>query len=361
VFQFCILCRHQVRSSISTPDADSAQTANPVYFSLSQATKKDAWLQALCALGEREFADHVHGDLPRWRRALESLPTVPVLAGLEGSTPVLGHPVSVPVGAEKKDFGEDETIAGVAALREALMELHPWRKGPLQLGGLYIDTEWRSDWKWDRLSQSITMRGCRVLDIGCGNGYYGWRMLGAGAALVVGIDPTLVYVMQWLACRHFAGDHPNYVLPLRLDQLPAGEASFDRVFSMGVLYHRRDHLAHLRRVRELLAPGGIAVIETLVLPRKRAHDILIPAGRYARMRNVWAVPGTAIVEQWMIDAGLESPQLIDYSRTTVREQRTTAWMRFESLDKALDPSNPDLTIEDHPAPRRAIWLVRRPD
>jgi len=147
---------------------------------------------------------------------------------------------------------------------------------------------------------------------------------------------------------------------LRLDQLPAGEASFDRVFSMGVLYHRRDHLTHLRRVRELLDPGGMAVIETLVLPRNRAHDLLIPSGRYARMRNVWAVPGIAVVEQWMIDAGLESPALIDCSRTTVREQRTTAWMRFESLDKALDPSNPDLTIEGHPAPRRAIWLARRP-
>ncbi len=57
---------------------------------------------------------------------------------------------------------------------------------------------------------------------------------------MVGIDPTLVFVMQWLACRHFSGDIPNYVLPLG-DRGAAGQpVEWDTVFSMGVLYHRKD-------------------------------------------------------------------------------------------------------------------------
>ena len=37
-------------------------------------------------------------------------------------------------------------------LETALRVLHPWRKGPYSLFGVNIDTEWRSDFKWDRLA-----------------------------------------------------------------------------------------------------------------------------------------------------------------------------------------------------------------
>ena len=161
-------------------------------------------------------------------------------------------------------------VDDIAGLRETLMAFHPWRKGPLELGGVAIDTEWRSDWKWERVRGHVDLRGARVLDIGCGNGYFGWRMLAEGAKLVVGIDPTLVFVMQWLACRNFAGSLPNYVLPLGIEDLPRGEPAFDAVFSMGVLYHRRDPLQHLQQIRTLLKPGGTLMLETLVWPEGAA-------------------------------------------------------------------------------------------
>src|SRR5210317_1969272 len=31
-----------------------------------------------------------------------------------------------------------------------LQTLHPWRKGPFSAFGVHIDTEWRSDFKWQR-------------------------------------------------------------------------------------------------------------------------------------------------------------------------------------------------------------------
>jgi tRNA (mo5U34)-methyltransferase len=47
-------------------------------------------------------------------------------------------------------------------------------------------------------------------------------------------------------------------------------------------------------------------------------------------------------------------QLADESRTTIEEQRTTAWMPYESLAESLDPHDPSLTVEGLPAPTRVV-------
>ena len=302
----------------------------------------NAWLAELARLSEERLAGHPHGDLPRWRAALESLPEVSQEHDLDRPAPRLGGSANDP-----------------ESLQRTLMALHPWRKGPLHLGGVQIETEWRSDWKWARVAPHIDLAGHRVLDIGCGNGYFGLRMLGAGARLVAGIDPTLLFVMQHLACRHFSGDIPNYVLPLGIEDLPDAPAGLDTVFSMGVLYHRRDPVHHLQRIYALLKSGGTLVLETLVLPQSRSGDLLVPEGRYARMRNVWAVPGLRRLVQWVGEAGFVDAEVVDVTSTTTKEQRSTAWMTFESLEQALDPENSSLTIEGLPAPVRTVIIARR--
>jgi tRNA (mo5U34)-methyltransferase len=298
------------------------------------------WLSPLLDRSDELLENARHGDLPRWLAALRGLPeTDPFFDGGQAA-PVLGRPV-----------------ADGDALTDLLMELHPWRKGPLIVGGVTIDTEWRSDWKWDRIADCIDLSGHEVLDIGCGNGYFGWRMLGAGASCVVGLDPTLVFVMQWLACRHFCPDQPNFVLPLGAEDLPDGGGGFDTVFSMGVLYHRKDPVAHLRRLAGMARSGGQVVLETLVLD-SGGDEVLVPEGRYARMRNVHAVPSVKRLKRWMLDAGLAGAEVLDVSPTTTEEQRSTDWMRFESLAQCLDPSDSCLTVEGHPAPARCAILCR---
>lgn len=314
-----------------------------VYADLRRCWPENPWLQRVCDQAEDRLQGHPHGDLPRWRAALSALPA---------SRPVIqadADPVSL--GA---------AVADREALREILLRLHPWRKGPLRLGGVTIDTEWRSDWKWARVAPHVNLQGARVLDVGCGNGYYGWRMLGAGAGLVVGVDPTLVFVMQWLASRHFAGAGPNFVLPLSDEDLPPGRPGFDAVFSMGVLYHRRDRAPHLAALRRCLRAGGQLVLESLVLPAGREDELLEPGGRYARMPNVHAIPGTARLQQWVTAAGFDDVRVVDVSATTPLEQRRTDWMRFESLAESLDPENPQRTAEGFPAPVRAVVVARRP-
>lgn len=282
-----------------------------------------------------------HGDFPRWQAALAALPS------LTAASSSLGDTVSVtgPITTELQN-----------ALREALMLLHPWRKGPFNLFGVDIDCEWRSDWKWQRVAPHLeSLANHRVLDVGCGNGYFGWRMLGAGAALVAGVDPTLVFCMQHLAIRRYLNDPRNQVIPLKFEDLP--KAQFDSVFSMGVVYHRRNPASHVKRLFEFTAPGGQVIVESLVV---RDATSLKPAARYARMRNVSVIPSTDRLCRWLIEAGFVDVALVDVTRTSLAEQRSTMWMRFESLEEALDPDNRELTVEGLPAPVRALVIGRRP-
>ncbi len=104
-----------------------------------------------------------HGDLPRWMAAVNALPAL------------------VPTTIELKDrFALDSLCSDAERqqLRTALQGLIPWRKGPFHLFDVHVDTEWRSDWKWDRVSPHLDLTNKRILDVGCGNGYYMWRMLG---------------------------------------------------------------------------------------------------------------------------------------------------------------------------------------
>ena len=86
-----------------------------------------------------------------------------------------------------------------------------------------------------------------------------------------------------------------------------------------------------------------------------------PPGRYARMRNVWLLPTVSQLVRWLEETGYDDIAVIDTAVTTTSEQRSTNWMTFESLREALDPENPDLTVEGWPAPRRVIVTASAPD
>jgi tRNA (mo5U34)-methyltransferase len=326
------------------------------FFTLLSATRAGAWVPHLRRLGAERLRPERHGDLSAWLAALGSLPRI------APASVTLGRPCVGAAARQTPDAGAR------ARLRAALEALHPWRKGPFCLHGIEIDAEWRSDWKWARLAPHLApLLGRLVLDVGAGNGYYGYRALGAGAALVLGIDPTLRFVMQFLALDALIADPRLGVLPLADIDLPVGcrdsSGPFDTVLSMGVLHHRRDAAAHLDILRRALRPGGELVLETLVLdgasPGPGPDAVLRPRGRYARMRNVHAIPGAAVLGDWVGAAGFRHIRIVDTARTTPAEQRSTAWMRFESLAQCLDPADPSRTVEGHPAPTRALLLAER--
>lgn len=300
-----------------------------------------SWVIELGSLLRERLSDSAHGDVGRWQAALENLPPV-----------------------DKSRFRMDNGAIAVGAgpltgdavptTRDALLDLSPWRKGPFNVCGIVIDAEWRSDLKWNRLKGAIApLNGRNVLDVGCGNGYYSLHMRDAGARYVLGIDPTLTHIMQFLAICHFMLDEPVCLLPLRLRELPGNSRAFDTTFSMGVLYHQRSPVDHLRQLNGTLRHGGQLVLETLYVTGEDSYA-LAPASRYARMRNVWHLPTIAELAMWLRRSGFDDIEVCDESVTTTDEQRSTEWMSFESLREALDPHDSTRTVEGLPAPQRVV-------
>ncbi len=298
------------------------------------------WGHDLEAIGRDFLKTNPHGRTQIWLDTIQSFPNLDI-----AQRDLNSKAITV---ATNQNFDQP-------ALEDKLKSMFPWRKGPFNIHNIYIDTEWRSDLKWDRLADKISpLTDRNVLDIGCGSGYHMWRMLGAGARCTIGIDPMRLFVAQFQALRHFIGkDLPICILPTGIEELPFHTPAFDTIFSMGVLYHRRDPVAHIEQLKSLLATGGELVLETLIIEEDKPAT-LQPEGRYAKMRNVYDIPSIPLLTDWIASAGMKDIRVIDISPTTEDEQRTTNWMPFESLKDFLDPVDSTKTIEGHPAPVRAV-------
>ncbi|MBE3667409.1 tRNA 5-methoxyuridine(34)/uridine 5-oxyacetic acid(34) synthase CmoB [Vibrio navarrensis] len=316
------------------------------YQLIAQDTRLQPWLNVL-PQQLTDWQNAEHGDFDRWLRALNKISAdTPDNIDIKQSVTISNHQ-PMPIGELKK-------------LESLLRTFHPWRKGPYHVHGIHIDTEWRSDWKWDRVLPHISpLKNRSVLDVGCGNGYHMWRMLGEGARLCVGIDPSHLFLIQFEAIRKLmGGDQRAHLLPLGIEQLPKLQA-FDTVFSMGVLYHRRSPLDHLIQLKDQLVSGGELILETLVIEGDE-NAVLVPKERYAQMRNVYFFPSARALKVWLELVGFEQVRIVDENVTSIGEQRSTDWMTHNSLPDYLDPSDPSKTVEGYPAPRRAVLVAKKP-
>lgn len=257
------------------------------------------------------------------------------------------------------------TVADYKKSSALLKKLMPWRKGPFCVGKddkqIFIDTEWRSDFKWQRIKPYIScLAGRRVLDVGGGSGYHGWRMAGAGAKMVIIIDPSCLFYHQFMAIRHFIGDgYPVHYIPVGLEELPENSQLFDTVFCMGVLYHRASPFEHLEQLKGQLNKNGELILETLVIDGDETC-VLVPQERYAQMNNVYFLPSVPALTLWLQKAGFINVRCVDIDTTSLQEQRATEWMNFHSLADFLDPNDTTKTLEGYPAPKRAVMIANKP-
>lgn len=301
-----------------------------------------SWLETL-PLQLAQWQNEPHGEYAKWAKVIDFLPTYPADIRLEnGVEAQLSEPLSM---------GERQRLV------HHLKQLMPWRKGPYHLYGVHIDTEWRSDFKWDRVLPHLSpLKDRTILDVGCGSGYHMWRMVGEGAKMVVGIDPTALFLCQFEAVRKLLNnDRRANLIPLGIEQMQPLHA-FDTVFSMGVLYHRKSPLDHLSQLKNQLVKGGELVLETLVIEGD-VNDVLVPADRYAKMKNVYFIPSVPALICWLEKVGFKNVRCVDEAVTTLAEQRKTDWLENESLVDFLDPTDLSKTIEGYPAPRRAVIIA----
>lgn len=316
------------------------------FYQIIAKNRLSSWLEVLPAQLANWQKQNLDSRFTQWLNSIKHLPVI---------TPYhidLLHGVSVKT-QTPLSTGEQQRIT------QLLKNMMPWRKGPFHFYGIDIDTEWRSDWKWERLIHHIdNLEGKLVLDVGCNSGYHLWRMIGAGAKLAVGIDPMALYLCQFEAVRKLLGnDKRAHLLPLGIEELPKLNA-FDTVFSMGVLYHRRSPLDHLYQLKDQLVDGGQLILETLVIEGD-LHQALMPGERYAQMRNVYFIPSVPTMINWLQKCGFKDVKMVDISQTSLEEQRKTDWMTSDSLADFLDPNDLSKTIEGYPAPMRAVFIAQK--
>ena len=316
----------------------------PFYQQIATTNLSD-WLETL-PRQLKEWETQTHGDYAKWSKIVDFLPDLHA-DEIDLKSAVKSDRTSPLSGGEKQ------------RIIHHLKQLMPWRKGPYHLFGIHVDCEWRSDFKWDRVLPHLApLQGRTILDVGCGSGYHMWRMIGEGAKMVVGIDPTELFLCQFEAVRKLLNnDRRANLIPLGIEQMQP-LAAFDTVFSMGVLYHRKSPLDHLSQLKNQLVKGGELVLETLVVDGD-VNTVLVPADRYAKMKNVYFIPSVAALINWLEKVGFTNVRCVDVATTTLEEQRKTDWLENESLIDFLDPNDHSKTIEGYQAPKRAVILANK--
>jgi len=245
----------------------------------------------------------------------------------------------------KIDVDIDEKL-----LLEVAKTLKPWRKGPFQINNMFIDSEWQSFLKYNLLKPHFDIRGKRVADVGCNNGYYMFRMLAENPAKIVGFDPSPIFKSQFDFINHFVKSEIKYEM-LGVEHLPFYKTKFEVIFCLGVLYHRSDPIATLKELYKGLVSGGELIIDTFMIDSE-GEMALIPKDRYSKIPNIYFIPTVNAFKNWLNRAKFKDIEVLEIVPTQLNEQRSTEWILGESLNDFLDKDNPNLTIEGYPAPKR---------
>ncbi len=234
----------------------------------------------------------------------------------------------------------------------------PWRKGPFDLFGLFIDTEWQSYLKYNLLQPHFDLKDKRVADVGCNNGYYMFRMLEQEPAELVGFDPSALYKTQFDFINHYVKSDIQFEL-LGVEHLPFYEHKFDTVFCLGVLYHRPDPVGTLKALAKGMEKGAELFLDTFMIDGD-ADICLTPESTYSKIPNIYFVPTVKALKNWCTRAGFIDIEVLDITVTTEDEQRSTSWIEGESLGSFLDENDPSKTVEGYPAPKRVyIKAIRK--
>ncbi len=300
--------------------------------------------------------NRVRADREKWlsrksslpfRQAVESLPLFKSsFVDLKGDAVTVGR---------KEELSEKES----AKLVESIRKLIPWRKGPFILFGRYIDSEWKSHLKWQRVSPHLDdLKGKIVADIGCNNGYYMFKMAEQKPELVIGFDPMPRFYFSFNLVNRFTGFTNLKYEMLGAKHIEYFHDLFDTVFCMGVLYHNRNPIQILCGIWKSMKSGGQLIIESQGIPGKGSHA-LFPEDRYAKAGNVWFVPTADCLVNWIKRAGFKEVECFSVAETTTDEQRKTEYAPWESLDDFLDPGDRSKTVEGYPAPVRICIKARK--
>jgi tRNA (mo5U34)-methyltransferase len=265
--------------------------------------------------------------------------------------------VQIKLGSTVEMITEGLTQSDEDKIYQSAKLMHPWRKGPFQVSETFIDSEWKSNLKYDLLRPHFNLKDKIVGDIGCNNGYYLFKMMEDKPKRLIGFDPSAVTYCQFKFLDHFMQSGIKYEL-LGIEHVEFYEHKFDTLFCLGVLYHRADPIGMLKSLFKGLNEGGELILDTFMIDGE--EDIcLTPRNRYSKMGNIYFIPTVSALKNWCYRAGFESIEVLDIVKTEHEEQRKTEWIQTQSLDDFLDKNDQNKTVEGYPAPKRVYIKAKK--
>jgi tRNA (mo5U34)-methyltransferase len=233
------------------------------------------------------------------------------------------------------------------------------------------------------------LRGKSVLDMAAFDGYFSFAAERAGALRVVALD-SYAWSVDWRAystdrvadieagvrpplpreSRHWhpaelpgrrGFDAAREILGSRVEPVVGDYLTmdlselgrFDVVLYLGVLYHMEDPLGAMRRVFEVTAPGGLAVVESQATEFAGLYDTPLcefyPADELGNDPTNWWAPNAKGLEGICHAAGFGQVEILtDQHIPPPRRPRPRAALRML------------LGIERPPAPLRTLLGIERP-
>jgi len=140
---------------------------------------------------------------------------------------------------EKVTIGkaEERTAAERTEIESHLRSFIPWRKGPFSIYDIYVDSEWQSGRKWQRLVDFLPdLQGKIIADIGCSNGYYMFRMVPCKPKIVIGFEPSVQHYYCFKGLNGMAGQKNLHIDLLGVQHLPIFPERLDFFFFMGISF-----------------------------------------------------------------------------------------------------------------------------
>lgn len=240
-------------------------------------------------------------------------------------------------------------------------KLMPWRKGPFQIFQTFIDSEWKSQLKWNRLNlKRREIQGKVILDIGCNNGYFLFKMAMENPSLLLGIDPIDINKIQFEFLQSFFNISNIYFELFGYQELIHFDKIFDLIFFMGIIYHHKDPINQLIMIRKALKPGGTLYLETIGIVGDGSYA-LFPEKNYGKIKNIWFIPTLSCLINWAKKSKFVDIEVLSQSKTTEDEQRLTKWCGSVKNDfkNFLDPQDSEKTLDGHEAPYRFCLKMKR--
>lgn len=187
------------------------------------------------------------------------------------------------------------------------------------------------------------MRGKRVLDVGCGDGWFCRLAAESGARSVLGIDAS--ERMLQLA-RERTADQGIHYERARMEDLALPDASADLVVSILALHYVADIAAVLRAVARALTTGGTAIlifehpIETA--PPDDPDVVEVEGSKVWPLRDYFAEGQRR--RQWWIDG-------VEYYHRTMSSYLNALLEAGLTLDTVLEPIAPLDSLPERDADR----------